>query len=146
MEKISAILAYKGSEVWSVAPSMTVYDAIALMADRDIGSLLVVEEGLLVGILSERDYARKIILQGRASRDTLVREVMTADPITVSSDQSVDECLRLMTDHRVRHLPVVEGQRLVGVVSIGDLVNAIIRAQAQTIEHLQTYIGVSYPV
>jgi CBS domain-containing protein len=146
MEKIAAILERKGGHVWTVNPSTTVFEAIAMMADRDIGSALVVTEGKLVGILSERDYARKIILQGRASRDTLVEEVMTPDPIVVSPHSTVEECMRIMTEHRIRHLPVVECGSLRGLVSIGDLVNAIIQAQAQTIEHLHTYIGANYPV
>jgi CBS domain-containing protein len=146
MEKIAAILERKPSHIWTVTPATTVFDAIAMMADRDIGAALVVADGKLVGILSERDYARKIILQGRASRDTLVREVMTPDPITVPSGHSVEECMRIMTEHRIRHLPVVDQGQLLGVVSIGDLVNAIILTQAQTIEHLHTYIaGTSYP-
>jgi CBS domain-containing protein len=146
MEKIAVVLERKPGDIWTVTPATTVFDAIAMMADRDIGSALVVADGGLVGILSERDYARKIILQGRASRDTLVGDVMTPDPITVSPEHSVDECLRIMTEHRIRHLPVVDQGRLLGLVSIGDLVNAIILAQAQTIEHLHTYIaGAAYP-
>jgi CBS domain-containing protein len=145
MEKIAAILERKGNEIWSVSPATTVFEAIAMMAERDIGSLLVTEDGLLVGILSERDYARKIILHGRASKETPVREVMTADPITVTPQESVEECMRIMTEHHIRHLPVLDDGKLVGLVSIGDLVNAIIRAQAQTIEHLHSYIGADYP-
>jgi CBS domain-containing protein len=147
MENIAAILARKGGTIWSVTPGTTVFEAISMMADRDIGSALVVSGEALVGILSERDYARKIILQGRASKDTLVGEVMTPDPITVSPENTVEECMRVMTEHRIRHLPVVGEGSLKGIVSIGDLVNSIISTQAQTIEHLHTYIaGVSYPV
>jgi len=142
---ISGILRVKGGTIWSVAPDTTVFDAIATMAERDIGALLVMEGVKLVGILSERDYARKIVLHGRASRDTTVREVMSDDPIVVAPEQTVDECMRIMTENRVRHLPVVVDSQVVGVVSIGDLVNAIIQAQAQTIEHLHTYIEGSYP-
>src|SRR5215208_1595746 len=137
---ISSILLRKGTDIWSVTPDTTVYDAIALMADKGVGALLVVSAGRLVGVLSERDYARKIILQGRSSRDTSVEEVMSPSPITVTPSQTVDDCMRLMTEHRVRHLPVIDREKLVGVVSIGDLVNAIISAQAETIEHLHTYI------
>ena len=143
---ISSILLRKGTDIWSVTPDTTVYDAIALMADKGVGALLVVSAGRLVGVLSERDYARKIILQGRSSRDTSVEEVMSPSPITVTPSQTVDDCMRLMTEHRVRHLPVIDREKLVGVVSIGDLVNAIISAQAETIEHLHTYIGSNYPV
>jgi CBS domain-containing protein len=144
-ETIASILESKGSEIWSIRPEATVYEAIAMMANKDIGALLIVSGGRLVGILSERDYARKIMLQGRSSRDTLVREIMTSDPVTVTAAHTVDECMRIITYHRVRHLPVMDGDRLIGVISIGDLVNAIIAAQAQTIDHLHTYITSKYP-
>jgi CBS domain-containing protein len=144
-ETIASILRNKGSEIWSIDPDQTVYDAIALMAEKGIGALLILSEGKLVGVLSERDYARKIILQGRSSKSTRVREIMTGDPVTVTPDHTVDECMRIITHHRVRHLPVMDGDRLVGVISIGDLVNAIIESQAQTIDHLHTYITGGYP-
>lgn len=144
-QTIECILRGKNGEVWSIAPDATVYEALSQMADRDVGALLVTVDGKLVGILSERDYARKVILQGLSSRDTLVREIMTASLITVEPDSTVEECMRLMTHHRVRHLPVVERGRLAGVISIGDLVNAIISDQAQTIDQLHTYIGAKYP-
>jgi CBS domain-containing protein len=144
-ETIEEILRGKGGEIWSVAPSATVYEAIAMMAERSVGALLVMFEQKLVGIISERDYARKVILQGLSSRDTKVREIMTDSLITVTSGDTVDECMRLMTRHRVRHLPVVDCDRVVGVISIGDLVKAIISDQAQTIDHLHTYIGAKYP-
>jgi CBS domain-containing protein len=144
-ETIASILRNKGSEIWSVDPEETVYDAIALMAEKGIGALLILSEGKLVGVFSERDYARKIILQGRSSKSTRVREIMTGDPVTVTADHTVDECMRIITHHRVRHLPVMDGDRLLGVISIGDLVNAIIAAQAQTIDHLHTYITGGYP-
>jgi len=144
-ETIASILENKGSEIWSISPEATVYDAIAMMADKGIGALLILSGGSLVGILSERDYARKIMLQGRSSRDTRVREIMTSDPVTVTPAHTVEECMRIITYHRVRHLPVMDGDRLLGVISIGDLVNAIIAAQAQTIDHLHTYITSKYP-
>jgi CBS domain-containing protein len=144
-EKIASILNNKGNRIWSVNPEETVYDAIAQMADRGIGALLVVSEGKLVGIISERDYARKIILHGRSSKDTLVREIMTSNLITVTPDYTVDECMRLVTEHRIRHLPVLDEGRLAGLISIGDLVNAIIAAQADTINHLHSYIAGGYP-
>jgi CBS domain-containing protein len=144
-ETITSILRNKGGDIWAVGPDETVYDAIAMMADKGIGALLIISNGQLVGILSERDYARKIILQGRSSKNTKVREIMTASPVTVTPDHTVDECMRIITHHRVRHLPVMDGDRLLGVISIGDLVNAIIASQAQTIDHLRTYITGGYP-
>jgi len=144
-ETIASILQNKGSEIWSIDPDQTVYDAIALMAEKGIGALLILSEGKLVGVLSERDYARKIILQGRSSKSTRVGEIMTGDPVTVTLEHTVDECMRIITHHRVRHLPVMDGDRLLGVISIGDLVNAIIASQAQTIDHLHTYITGGYP-
>ena len=144
-ETIASILRNKGREIWSIDPDQTVYDAIAMMADKGIGALLILSEGKLVGVFSERDYARKIILQGRSSKSTRVREIMTGDPVTVTPDHTVDECMRIITHHRVRHLPVMDGDKLLGVISIGDLVNAIIASQAQTIDHLHTYITGGYP-
>jgi len=144
-ETIASILRDKGGVIWSVDPEATVYDAISTMADKGIGALLVTVAGRLVGVISERDYARKIILHGRSSKDTRVREIMTSSPFTVTPDHTVDECMRIITHHRVRHLPVLEGERLVGVISIGDLVNAIIADQARTIDHLHTYITGGYP-
>lgn len=140
-ETIERILQNRTTEIWSVAPDATVYDAVALMAEKEIGALLVVEHGKLVGIISERDYARKIILQGKHSKETPVHEIMTTDLLTVTPKNTVDECMRCMTDHRVRHLPVLDNGRLVSVVSIGDLVKAIIWEQAHTIDQLQSYIG-----
>jgi CBS domain-containing protein len=144
-ETIGSILGRKGGRVWSVAPEATVYDAIVLMAAKGVGAVLVVSEGRLIGIASERDYARKVVLQGRSSKDTEVREIMTDDLITAAPENTVEECMSLMTRHRVRHLPVLEKGELVGIVSIGDLVNAIIADQAETIEHLHTYIASKYP-
>ncbi|HEY2018881.1 MAG TPA: CBS domain-containing protein [Bryobacteraceae bacterium] len=144
-EIIASILKTKGNAVWSVAPDSTVYDAISLMAERSVGALLVLSENQLVGIISERDYARKVILQGRSSKDTPVHEIMTRSPITVTPDHTVDECMVIMTQCRIRHLPILDRARVVGVLSIGDLVKAIIRAQAHTIDQLHTYISGSYP-
>ena len=144
-ETIRSILETKGSQVWSLTPDATVYDAIALMAEKGIGALPVVSEGRLVGILSERDYARKVILKGKASNETLVREIMTCEVISATPDHTVDECMRMMTNHRIRHLPVFEADDLVGIVSIGDLVKAVISSQGATINNLSNYIVGKYP-
>ena len=140
-ETVASILKKKGDAVWSVEPTATVYEAIAMMAEKSVGALLVVSDGKLVGIISERDYARKVVLQRRSSSDTLVHEIMTGSVITVTPDHSVENCMKMITEHRVRHLPVLAGDQLVGVISIGDLVNAIITEQAETIGHLHTYIS-----
>jgi len=146
-DRIGSILNSKGSTTWSVPPEITVYEAIVLMSEREVGALPVIDgHGRLMGMLSERDYARKIILQGRSSRDTLVKEIMTTPVITVDPNQSVDHCMHMMTDHRVRHLPVVvNGDEVIGIVSIGDLVNWIISAHEESIEHLKSYIAGVYP-
>jgi CBS domain-containing protein len=144
-ETVADILREKGGRIWSVAPDATVFDAIALMAEKRVGALLVLSGGTLTGIVTERDYARKVILLGKSSRDTPVEEIMTGDLVTVTPEHSVDECLRVITHHRVRHLPVLSGGNLVGLVSIGDLVNAVISEQAHTIDQLHTYIGSKYP-
>ena len=145
VDTIDVVLRLKGHQVWSVAPTATVYEAIQKMADRSVGALLVMSEGRLNGIISERDYARKVILKDRSSKRTQVREIMTATVITTIPEDTVEECMRLMTEHRVRHLPVMDGNEVVGVVSIGDLVNWTITAQEETIGHLERYIGGSYP-
>ena len=121
------------------------FDALELMADREIGALLVMEGGRLSGMVSERDYARKVILQGRSSRETAVSEIMTANPMTVTPGQTVDQCMKLMTEHRIRHLPVLDGDQIVGVVSLGDLVAYVIGAQEAEIQHLHAYIAGGYP-
>ena len=139
-DTIASVLKTKGGPIWAVTPDDSVYDAIAMMADKGVGALLVMEGPTLVGVISERDYARKVILQGRSSRDTRVNEIMTRSLITVTPQHTVDECMRIVTEYRIRHLPVLEGHAVVGVVSIGDLVRSIISAQAQTIDHLHTYI------
>jgi CBS domain-containing protein len=144
-ETAGSILKSKGSLVWQIAPSATVYEAVAEMAHRSVGALPVVSEGALVGIVTERDYARKVILQGRSSPHTTVREIMTPSPITITPDFTVEHCLRMMTARRFRHLPVVEEGTLCGIISIGDLVAAIIASQAFTIEKLEQYIAADYP-
>ncbi len=142
---VSTILAIKGSAYWWVSPEDTVYQAITLMNEKNIGAVLVMQEGRLVGIMSERDYTRKVVLKGRSSRDTRVREIMADSPITVGPQQTVDGCLHIMTEQRVRHLPVVEEGRVLGVISIGDLVNWVISAQSAAIDHLEGYISGRYP-
>ena len=137
---ISEILSQKGSRIWTVSPDTMVFDAIQLMADKNIGALLVTEKGKLVGVMSERDYTRKIALKGKSSKQTPVREIITGKVVSVTPTYTVEDCMRLMTEHRVRHLPVLSGDELIGIVSIGDLVNWIISAQTMTIHQLQTYI------
>ncbi len=141
MTTVEQLLDAKGRDIWSVTPDTTVYDAIRLMAVKEAGAVLVVEADKLVGILSERDYARKVILQGRSSRDTTVRDIMTANVFHVDPGQTIEQCMALMTDKRVRHLPVLTDGRLVGVVSIGDVVKAHISDQAVHIQQLQDYIN-----
>ncbi len=145
VESVSAILKSKGTQVWHIEPTATVYQAIEEMAKRGIGALPVLLRGHLVGIISERDYARKVILQGRSSREALVREIMTPSPVFVAPHDTVDHCLRIMTEKRIRHLPVLERNAVTGILSIGDLVKAIIENQAFTIDQLQTYIATDYP-
>lgn len=137
---VDHLLAAKGRDVWSIAPDATVFEALRLMADEGIGAIVVLDEGRLAGILSERDYARKVSLHDRGSRDTPVRDIMTGRVFTVRRDQTVAECMTLMTDHHIRHLPVVEDDVLVGLVSIGDIVKAVISEQAFLIAQLESYI------
>src|SRR5258708_37378029 len=142
---VSAILAHMGSAVRSIAPNATVFDAIQHMADKNVGALPVVENGRLAGIISERDYTRKVILKGKSSKETPVRDIMTQELVTAGAGDSVTVCMRLMTDKRIRHLPVMEGSKMVGLVSIGDLVRRIISAQTATIDNLEKYITGDYP-
>ncbi|MGZ5019638.1 MAG: CBS domain-containing protein, partial [Chthoniobacterales bacterium] len=141
---IDAILSQKSSEVWSVAPNATVYDAVATMAEKNVGALVVMEGDKLVGIVSERDYTRKVMLRGKRSRETQVNEIMSTQLTTVEPKESVDRCLEFMTDKRVRHLPVVENGKLLGVISIGDLVKHVISVQSATLDHLERYISGGY--
>ena len=142
---VGAILALKGSAVWSIAPNSMVFDAIQLMADKNVGALPVVDNGQLVGMISERDYTRKVTLKGRSSKDTPVQEIMSHEVVTVNEADTISECMRVMTDSRIRHLPVMEGKKIIGLVSIGDLVRKIISAQTATIEALEKYISWDYP-
>ena len=137
---ISEILNHKGTTVWSIAPDATVFEAILMMTEKNVGALLVTEKGKLVGIVSERDYTRKVVIKGKASKTTAVREILSSHVISVSPSHTVEECMRLMTDHHFRHLPVLDGEKVVGIISIGDLVNWIISAQQSAISQLQTYI------
>lgn len=138
--RVEQILADKGRRVHTVSPDASVLDALQLLARHNIGALVVTEQDQLVGIFSERDYARKVILQGRASRDTLVRDSMTADVITVQPTDDLSHCMRLITDHRIRHLPVVSGGQLAGMISVGDVVKVVMAEQQFMIEQLQSYI------
>ena len=140
MTTVAQILQEKGHSAWSISPDASVYDALRLMADKDIGALLVVEETRLIGILSERDYARKIILKGKRSQDTQVREIMTEDVVYVSPEQTIEECMALMTAKRVRHLPVLAHDQLLGIISIGDAVKAVISEKEFLIHQLERYI------
>ena len=141
MKTIKQLLETKGSTVWTIAPEATVFNALKLMAEKDIGALLVLEGQRVVGVLSERDYARKVVLQGKVSKNTPVKDIMSTSVTMVSPEQRVEECMALMTDKRIRHLPVIENGKLAGIVSIGDLVKEIISEQTFLIKNLEQYIG-----
>jgi CBS domain-containing protein len=140
-ESIGPILNQKGGMILSISPGSSVYDAIAMMAEKQVGALMVVEGSKIMGIISERDYARKVILKGRSSKDTRVSEIMSSPVIAVSPQHTIGECMKIISDHHIRHLPVLEHEQLVGMISIRDLVNWIISAQNETIRHLEAYIS-----
>jgi CBS domain-containing protein len=140
MGKVRNILHNKGNVVFSVEPNEMVYRAIELMCEKNIGGLLIVENGKLVGIFTERDYARKLILKGKSSKDTPIKDLMTSNLVTVTPDTSIDDCMRVMTGRKIRHLPVLDKGELVGIISIGDVVHFVIEEQKSIIEHLEQYI------
>lgn len=144
MVTVNDLLASKPPALWTVAPDATVYQALEILAEKDVGALPVVEDGELKGMFSERDYARKVVLKGRASRDVPVSDLMTTSLVCVSASDSIDDCMVLMTERRVRHLPVMDGNRLVGIVTIGDVVKKVIAEHEHTIQHLERYIRGSY--
>ena len=140
MKFVKELLKNKGSEVWSLTPDTQVFDALEIMADKNIGAMPVLESEKIVGMFSERDYARKVILKGKASKSTLVKEIMSSKIYHVSPKQSIEECMALMTEKRIRHLPVLEGEELVGIITIGDVVKAIISEQEFMMGQLENYI------
>jgi CBS domain-containing protein len=145
-DTVGSLLQHKGRHVWSVSPDESVLEAISLMADKSIGALVVIADEKLVGIISERDYARKVVLQGKSSKDTRVQDIMSSPVFFVGPGHTVDECMRIVTDKRIRHLPVVQGEKVIGLVSIGDLVRRVISTQGETIQYLHEYIGGKYSV
>ena len=140
MKTITQFLADRSEQVWSVKPDDTVLDALKLMADKNIGALLVISDERLVGIFSERDYARKVVLMGKSSSSLLIREIMTTKTISITPNHSIEQCMQIMSDHKIRHLPILRGDKVVGMISIGDVVKAMIETQKIMIEQLQQYI------
>ena len=144
-ETVKAVIDQKRQSIWSISPDASVFDAVASMSEKHVGALVVLSAGRLVGIITERDYARKVILKGRQSRETEALEIMSAPVMSVTPEQTIGECMHIMTSRQIRHFPVLEDDRVVGIVSIGDLVNWIVSAQDDTIRHLHNYIAGSYP-
>ncbi|MBT8115729.1 MAG: CBS domain-containing protein [Arenicella sp.] len=144
MASVDRLLKVKGDGTWTIPPYATVFEALELMAEKDIGGLLIMEDGNLVGIFTERDYARKLILKGRFSKDTLVGELMTRNVLYVAPNNTIEDCMQLMTEKRLRHIPVLDRGKLVGLVTIGDVVKQIISEQESTIHHLENYISGGY--
>jgi CBS domain-containing protein len=140
MTTAKQILNNKGTEVWSISPNAKIYEALEMMAKKGVGALLVMDEENVVGIISERDYARKVILEGKSSKETPVSEIMTSKLIVVTPNENVENCMAIMTNKRIRHLPVMDGDRLIGLISIGDVVKSIISEQGFLIDHLTSYI------
>jgi CBS domain-containing protein len=138
---VNQILSKKGNKVFSVVSTITVYEALKVMGEKNIGAVLVIENEKLIGVLSERDYARKIVLKNKSSRETFVHEIMEGSVFTVTPADNIDHCMELITTKRIRHLPVLEGNRVIGIVSVGDVVKAVIEVQKDTIEHLNSYIS-----
>ena len=141
MKRIQTLLKNKGYDVWRIAPNASVYEAIHLMAEKEVGALIVMEGAKLVGVFSERDYARKIILEGRSSENTKVAEIMSGDVFTARPDNKIEECMAMMTEKRIRHLPILDGDEVIGVISLGDLVKYIIAEQRFVIEQMERYIS-----
>ena len=144
MTTVDNLLKHKGNDIWSLGPNATVFEALEMMAAKNVGGLLILENGTLVGIFTERDYARKLILKGRFSQDTRLRDLMTKNVLYVKPQNTVEDCMKLMTEKRIRHLPVLDDGRLIGVLTIGDLVKQIISEQEATIHHLENYIAGGY--
>jgi CBS domain-containing protein len=140
MKTVSCILKTKSNTTFSISPGTTVYKALEMMVDKNVGALLVTENGRILGLFTERDYARKVILKGKSSKETLIREIMIKDPVTITPNHTIDECMRLMTTRYIRHLPVVENDTIVGIISMGDLVKQIMEDQKFLIDHMEHYI------